>query len=53
MIRILEGVSALSAKKRSACLLCGKPSTTSICGHCSDRVNSEAVHKKKKEEKKK
>ncbi len=40
-------------KKHSKCMLCGKPSEKSICAACSDTVRSEAMDKKKKQEKKK
>jgi hypothetical protein len=45
------GGNAVPAKKQNKCLLCGKPSLKAICNACADRVNSEAVHKKKKEHK--
>jgi hypothetical protein len=45
------GGNAVPAKKQNKCLLCGKPSLKAICSACADRVNSEAVHKKKKEHK--
>jgi hypothetical protein len=38
-------------KKKGVCMLCGKPSLKSICAACADQINSEAVHKKKKEQK--
>jgi len=38
-------------KKRQLCMLCGKPSPKTICDTCSARVQGEALHKKKKEEK--
>ena len=33
------------------CLICGKPSSKTICDACSDRLRGEALEKKKKEEK--
>ncbi len=41
----------MTEPKQQKCLLCGKPSPKSICAACSDRVQSEALHKKKKQEK--
>jgi len=38
-------------KKKSVCMLCGKPSGKTICASCSAKVQGEALHKKKKEEK--
>ena len=32
-------------------MLCGKPSTKTICEACSERVRGEALDKKKKQEK--
>ncbi len=32
-------------------MLCGKPSTKTICAACSDKLRGEALNKKKKEEK--
>ena len=40
-------------KKPSKCMLCAKPSEKSICAACSDNVRSEALDRKKKQEKKK
>jgi hypothetical protein len=42
---------AVEQKKKSLCMLCGKPSPRSICETCSARVQGEAMHKKKKEDK--
>lgn len=39
-------------KKGNFCLICGKPSETSICEPCSIKVQGEAVDKKQKVEKK-
>ena len=32
-------------KKKSVCMLCGKPSTKSICDSCAARVQGEALGK--------
>lgn len=40
----------MEQKKKSLCMLCGKPSPRSICETCSARVQGEAMHKKKKED---
>ena len=37
--------------KKLRCMICAKPSDKSICDACSDQIRSEALHKKKKEEK--
>ena len=37
--------------KKQRCMICAKPSDKTICEACSDQVLSEALHKKKKEEK--
>jgi hypothetical protein len=37
-------------KKRAACLICGKPSAKKICEACAERLQGEALEKKKKEE---
>ena len=39
-------------KKKSVCMLCGKPSPKSICDHCAGKVQNEVMHKKKKEKEK-
>jgi hypothetical protein len=36
-------------KKKSVCMLCGKPSPRTICETCSSRVQGEVSHGKKKE----
>ncbi len=51
LVWIPGGLVSSAPKKKSVCMLCGKPSPKTICGPCSDRVNSEALHKKKKEHK--
>ena len=38
-------------KKKSVCMLCGKPSPRTICESCAARVQGEVLHKKKKEDK--
>ena len=37
--------------KKQRCMICAKPSDKTICEVCSDQLRSEALHKKKKEEK--
>ena len=37
--------------KKQRCMICAKPSDKTICEACSDQVRSEALNKKKKEEK--
>lgn len=37
--------------KEKICLICGKKSDEDICNACKDRIQSEAVYKKKKIEK--
>jgi len=37
--------------KEQICLICGKKSSNHICDACKDKVQAEAVHKKKKIEK--
>lgn len=39
-------------KKKSVCMLCGKPSPKSICDQCASRVQGEVMNKKKKEKEK-
>jgi hypothetical protein len=41
----------MAKPKRQVCLLCGKPSSKTICDACADRLRGEALEKKKKEEK--
>ena len=45
------GGRTVSPPKKQVCMLCGKPSTKTICEACSERVRGEALNKKKKEEK--
>ncbi len=45
--------TSMEEHKSKKCLLCGKPSVKSICPACADQVQSEALNKKKKLEKKK
>ncbi len=37
--------------KKQVCMMCGKPSPKTICDACSEQVRSEALEKKKKDEK--
>ncbi len=37
--------------KKQVCMLCGKPSTKTICQACAEKLRGEALNKKKKEEK--
>ncbi len=37
--------------KKLRCMICAKPADKTICDACSDQLRSEALHKKKKEEK--
>ena len=40
------------AKRRGRfCNVCGKPSGSSICATCSDRIRAEALARKKREDK--
>ena len=48
MTEIEGGIVAPSKK---VCLLCGKPSTKTICETCSEKLRGEALDKKKKQEK--
>jgi hypothetical protein len=41
----------MEKKKKSVCMLCGAPSPKTICDSCASRVQGEALHKRKKEEK--
>ncbi|MCL4523365.1 MAG: hypothetical protein M1453_13490 [Acidobacteria bacterium] len=40
-------------KKKSVCMICGKPSPKTICVACAGIVQGDALHHKKKDEKKK
>ena len=40
----------MTTKKKSVCMLCGKPSVKSICDACAQRVQGEQYSRKKKEE---
>jgi len=40
----------VSKKKRQICMICGKPSAKEICEACAERLQGEALEKKKKEE---
>jgi ribosomal protein L40E len=40
-------------KKKSVCMLCGKPSSKSICDACGARVQGEALGKQKNDKPKK
>lgn len=44
---------SVASKKKPVCSICGKPSPKTICSPCSGRVQGEALHKKRKEEKRK
>jgi len=37
--------------KKQVCMVCGKPSTKTICDACADKLRGEALNRKKKEEK--
>ena len=37
--------------KKQRCMICAKPSDKTICEACSDQLHSEALDKKKKQEK--
>jgi hypothetical protein len=39
-------------KKEKLCLICGKPSESSICEHCQHVIQGEALEKKQQVEKK-
>lgn len=41
----------MASSKKQVCMLCGKPSSKSICEACADKLRGEALNKKKKEEK--
>jgi len=36
-------------KKKSNCMLCGKPAPKAICDSCAARVQGEVLNKKKKD----
>jgi len=38
-------------QRRRVCNVCGKPSGSSICAMCSDRIRAEALARKKREDK--
>ncbi len=38
-------------KKKSVCMMCGKPSEKTICNACAERLRGEALNRKKKDEK--
>ncbi len=38
-------------EKTEKCIICGKPSRTTICHACEDKIRSEAVDKKIRQEK--
>ncbi len=42
---------AVDQPKKQVCMLCGKPSTKTICQACAEKLRGEALNKKKKEEK--
>lgn len=44
-------VSTQVKQRRRVCSVCGKPSGSSICGMCSDRIRAEALARKKREDK--
>jgi len=54
-----EGVGAARETKgsvqvkprRRVCSVCSKPSGSSICGMCADRIRAEALARKKREDK--
>lgn len=39
------------AKQRRFCNVCGKPSGSTICAKCADRIRAEALARKKREDK--
>ena len=41
----------MSEKKKSLCMVCAKPSETSICESCKSQIQGEAADKKQKMEK--
>lgn len=41
----------MSGKKKPVCMLCGQPSAKSICDGCAQRVQSEQLGKKSKQDK--
>lgn len=44
---------SVAPKKKSVCSICGRPSLKTICVACTGIVQGEALHHKKKDEKKK
>ncbi len=41
----------MAQAKKPVCMICGKPSTKTICDACSDKLRGEALDKKKKDQK--
>jgi len=52
-VKINGGPVSDAPKKKSLCMICGKPSPKTICVACAGIVQGEALHHKKKDEKKK
>ena len=46
-----ETKSTAPVKQRRFCNVCGKPSGSSICAMCADRIRAEALARKKREDK--
>jgi hypothetical protein len=45
-----ERAAARPEDARHVCNICGKPSTSTICEQCSERIRMEALARKKREE---
>ncbi len=41
----------MAPSKKQVCMICGKPSTRTICNACADKLRGEALERKKKDEK--
>lgn len=51
-IRIPGGHVSDAPKKKPVCCMCGRPSPKTICAACAGIVQGDALHNKKKEDKK-
>ena len=38
-------------RPKPVCIICGKPSETTICGACTDMIRAQALARKKQKEK--